>query len=209
MAITLFGFKIGKDEPAKEQLRSFVPPSDDEGAISVMGGGVYGTYIDLEGQIRNDADLIKKYREMVLQPECDSAIDDIVNEAIVYQEDDYPVKINLEKLEQPESIKNKIQDEYSYLMKLLDFNNQGYDIFRRWYIDGKLFYHMLIDEKNPRAGLKEVRYVDPRKIRKVREINKSRPPIGVGGQSTEGIQQNQLNTMFSLSKDLLETTHRA
>jgi len=189
MAITLFGYKIGKDEPAKEQLRSFVPPSDDEGAISVMGGGVYGTYVDLEGQIRNDADLIKKYREMALQPECDFAIDDIVNEAIVYQEDDYPVKINLEKLEQPESIKKKIQDEYYYLLKLLDFNNQGYDIFRRWYIDGRLFYHMLIDEKNPRAGLKEVRYVDPRKIRKVREINKNRPPSGVGGQSTEGIQQ--------------------
>ena len=174
MAIRLFGYKIGKDETEKDQLKSFVPPADDEGAVSVMGGGIYGTYIDLEGQVRNDAELIKKYREMALHAECDSAIDDITNESIVYQDDDYPVQINVEKLQQPDSIKNKIKDEYNYVLKLLDFNNQGYDIFRRWYIDGRLFYHMMIDEKNPRAGLKEIRYVDPRKIRKVREINKNR-----------------------------------
>jgi hypothetical protein len=192
MAIRLFGYKIGKDDTEKDDLKSFVPPADDEGAVSVMGGGVYGTYVDLEGQIRNDAELIKKYREMSQQAECDAAIDDIVNEAIVYQEDDYPVQINLEKLEQPESIKKKISDEYYYLLKLLDFNNQSYDIFRRWYVDGRLFYHMMIDDKTPRAGLKEIRYVDPRKIRKVREINKSKPPVGTGAQSLENIQQKPL-----------------
>jgi hypothetical protein len=116
---------------------------------------------------------------MALQPECDAAIDDIVNEAIVYQEDEYPVQIVLEKLQQPETIKKKIQEEYDHIMKLLDFNNQAYDIFRRWYIDGRLYYHMVIDEKNPRAGLKDVRYIDPRKIRKVKEIQKSKSPIGV------------------------------
>lgn len=173
MAIKLFGYKIGKDENQPE-LKSFVPPTEEDGSVAIMGGGIYGTYVDLEGQIRNDADLIKKYREMANQPECDSAVDDIVNEAIVFEDNEYPVKINLEALKQPESIKKKIKEEYDQVMKLLDFNNQGYDVFRRWYIDGRLYYHMVIDEKSPRQGLKEIRYVDPRKIRKVRELQKDK-----------------------------------
>jgi len=173
MAIKLFGYKIGKDDAEADQLKSFVPPTDDDASVAISGGGVYGTYMDLEGQIRTDADLIKKYREMALQPECDAAIEDIVNESLVFEDGDYPVQIILDKLEQPESIKKKIRDEYHYIMKLLDFNNQGYDIFRRWYVDGRLYYHMVIDEKNPRSGLKEVRYIDPRKIRKVRENKRS------------------------------------
>jgi hypothetical protein len=176
MAIKLFGFKIGKDEDEKDQLKSFVPPNDDDSAVSVVGAGVYGTYVDLEGQVRNDGELIRKYREMALQPECDQAIDDIVNDAIVYQPDEYPVQIVLDKLQQPESIKKKIRDEFSYILKLLDFGNQGYDIFRRWYVDGRLYYHLILDEKQPRAGLKEIRYIDPRKIRKVREVPKSKSP---------------------------------
>ena len=169
MAFKLFGYKIGKEEAESEQLKSFVPSVDEDGSVPISGGGIYGTYMDLEGQIRSDSDLIKKYREMALQPECDTAIEDIVNESLVFEDGDYPVQIILDKLEQPESIKKKIRDEYHYIMKLLDFNNQGYDIFRRWYVDGRLYYHMVIDEKNPRSGLKEVRYIDPRKIRKVRE----------------------------------------
>jgi hypothetical protein len=179
MALKLFGFKIGKDEAEKDLVKSFVPPSDEDGAVSVTAGGIYGTYVDLEGQIRNDADLVSKYREMSTQPECDTAIDDIVNEAIVYKEDDYPVEILLDGLKQPDSIKKKISDEFNHIMKLLDFGNQGYDIFRKWYVDGRLYYHMIIDEKNPRAGLKEVRYVDPRKIRKVKELTRKRDPAGV------------------------------
>jgi hypothetical protein len=178
MAIKLFGFKIGKDEPASEQVRSFVPPNDDDNAVNIVGGGVYGTYVDLEGTVKNDSELIRKYREMSLQAECDTAIDDIVNEAIVYQPDEYPVQIVLDKLEQPESIKNKIRDEFKHILKLLDFGNQGYDIFRRWYVDGRLYYHLIIDEKQPRAGLREVRYIDPRKIRKVRETQKTRAVAG-------------------------------
>ena len=178
MAIKLFGFKIGKDEPASEQVRSFVPPNDDDNAVNIVGGGVYVTYVDLEGTIKNDSELIRKYREMSLQAECDTAIDDIVNEAIVYQPDEYPVQIVLDKLEQPESIKKKIRDEFKHILKLLDFGNQGYDIFRRWYVDGRLYYHLIIDEKQPRAGLREVRYIDPRKIRKVRETQKSRAVAG-------------------------------
>lgn len=183
MAIKLFGFKIGKEDE-KDDLRSFVPPSDDDSAASIVGGGVYGTYVDLEGQVRNDAELVKKYREMALQPECDAAIDDIVNESIVYQPDKYPVQIVLDKLEQPETIKKKIRDEFEHILKLLDFNNQGYDIYRRWYVDGRLFYHMMIDDKNPRAGLQEIRYIDPRKIRKVKEVPKGKIIQGGIGQTT-------------------------
>jgi hypothetical protein len=184
MAISLFGYKIGKDEPQnKEEVKSFVPPTEEDGSVAVVGGGIYGTYVDLEGQIRSDADLIKKYREMANQPECDTAIDDIVNESIVYDDDKYPVDINLEKLKQPEAVKKKIKAEFDHVLKLLDFNNQGYDIFRRWYIDGKLYYHMLIDEKQPKQGLKEIRYIDPRKIRKVKEIPKSKQVPGTGSNA--------------------------
>ena len=180
MAIKLFGFKIGKDEPQQDAVKSFVPPNDQDDSTSIVGGGIYGTYVDLEGQVRNDADLIKKYREMALQPECDTAIDDIVNEAIVFDKNNYPVQIVLDRLEQPESVKKKIKEEYEHIVKLLDFNNQAYDIFRRWYIDGKLYYHMLIDEKNPRLGIQEVRYIDPRKIRKIKEVSRSKDNIATG-----------------------------
>jgi len=180
MAFKLFGYKIGKEETESEQLKSFVPSVDEDGSVPISGGGIYGTYMDLEGQIRSDSDLIKKYREMALQPECDAAIEDIVNESLVFDDSDYPVQVILDKLEQPEFIKNKIRDEFYYVMKLLDFNNQGYDIFRRWYIDGRLYYHMMIDDKNPRQGLKEIRYIDPRKIRKVREAKKAQKNLATG-----------------------------
>jgi len=180
MAIKLFGFKIGKEEAEKEELKSFVPPNDEDTGVSVVGGGVYGTYVDLEGQVRNDSELIRKYREMAMQPECDAAIEDIVNESLVFQEDEYPVQIVLDKMKQNEAIKKKIRDEFDHILKLLDFNNQGYDIFRRWYVDGRLFYHMIVDEKNPRAGLQEVRYIDPRRIRKVKELPKNKTNLPGG-----------------------------
>ena len=178
MAIKLFGYKIGKDEE-NDEIKSFAPKEDDDGSVAITGGGVYGVYTDLEGTIRNDAELVKRYRDMALQPECDAAIEDIINETLIFGEGDYPVQIILDKLQQPESIKKKIRDEYYYIMKLLDFNNQGYDIFRRWYVDGKLYYHMMIDTKQPKQGLKELRYIDPRKIRKVKEAKKdARSSIG-------------------------------
>jgi len=174
MAFTLFGYKIGKDDVESAALKSFVPPTDDDAAITISGNGVYGTYVDLEGTAKSGSSLIGKYREMSSQPECDAAIDDIVNESIIYSEDDYPVQIILDKLEQSEAFKNKIREEFHHTMKLLDFNNQAYDIFRRWYVDGKLYYHMVIDEKSPKKGVKEIRYIDPRKIRKVRETPKDK-----------------------------------
>ena len=201
MAIKLFGYKIGKDEEDKN-IKSFVPEKNDDGAVAITGGGIYGTYVDLEGQIRNDADLIKKYRDMAIQPECDAAIEDIVNESLVFGEADYPVEIVLDDLQQPESIKKKIRDEFYYVMKLLDFNNLGYDIFRKWYIDGKLYYHMMIDEKSPKQGLKELRYVDPRKIRKVREVKKSKQQIlGVTPQAGNSEEEYFIYSNKGLNND--------
>lgn len=179
MAFTLFGYKIGKEEPESTTLKSFVPPTDDDAAIAISGSGVYGTYVDLEGKVGNESETIRKYREMASQPECDMAIDDVVNETIVHADDDYPVQIILDKIKQSESFKNKIREEFRHVMKLMDFNNLGYDIFRRWYVDGKLYYHMVIDEKFPKKGLKELRYIDPRKIRKVKELPKNAKTVGV------------------------------
>lgn len=167
MAVKLFGFKIGRDE--EEQAYSFVPPEDNDGAVTIAGGGAYGTYVDLDGYIKNEAELIKKYREMAMQPECDTAVDDIVNEAIVFDSDEYPVNIVLDNLEQNDNIKEQIRKEFNSITRLLDFGNMAYDIFRRWYVDGRLYYHLIIDTNNPKSGLQELRYIDPRKIKKVRE----------------------------------------
>lgn len=174
----LFGFTIARKKQEQEQqnLPSIVSPTQEDGSIEVAPGGAYGTYIDLEGKAKNEGDLVTKYREMAIQPECDSAIQDIVNEAIIVDEQDGPVEIVLDNLDYTESIKNKIREEFEYLLKLLNFNNNAYDIFRKWYIDGRLYYNIVIDEKNPRSGIKDLRYIDPRKIRKIREPIKEKDP---------------------------------
>ena len=174
----LFGFTIARKKQGQEQqiLPSIVSPTQEDGSIEVAPGGAYGTYIDLEGKAKNEGDLVTKYREMAIQPECDSAIQDIVNEAIIVDEQDGPVEIVLDKLDYTKSIKNKIREEFEYLLKLLNFNNNAYDIFRKWYIDGRLYYNIVIDEKNPRSGIKDLRYIDPRKIRKIREPIKEKDP---------------------------------
>ena len=167
----LFGFTIArkKQDDQQENLPSIVSPTQDDGAVEVAPGGAYGTYVDLEGKAKNEGELVTKYRQMVQQPECDSAVQDVVNEAIVITEDAGPVNIVLDNLDYPESIKKKITEEFEALLKMLDFNNTAYDTFRKWYIDGRLYYHIVIDEKNPRQGIKDLRYIDPRKIRKIRE----------------------------------------
>lgn len=179
MAINLFGFRIGKpdDEIKKaEQVPSFAPPPNNDGAVEIAPGGAYGTFVDLEGTAKTEAELVTRYREMAMQPECDYAIDDIVNESIVTDERSLPVEINLDELEDiPENIKEKIRNEFDAIAKQLDFSNLGYEIFRRWYVDGRLYYHIMIDEKNPRAGIQELRYIDPRRIRKIREPIRTTP----------------------------------
>jgi hypothetical protein len=169
----LFGFEFKRKQTEKE-LPSFAPPKDsDDGAVVISAGGSYGTYVDLDGTVRSEAELVTKYREMSLQPECDAAVDEIVNESISMEEQDI-VEINLDDVKVTENIKKIIRDEFQNCLKLLDFNKYAYEIYRRWYIDGRLYYHVVIDDKNPKDGIKELRYVDPRKIRKVREIQKKR-----------------------------------
>jgi len=172
----LFGFTIArkKQEDQQENLPSIVSPTQEDGAIEIAPGGAYGTYVDLEGKAKNEGELVTKYRQMALQPECDSAIQDVVNEAIVVTEDSGPVEIVLDKLDYPENIKKKIHEEFEAIIKLLDFNNNAYDLFRKWYVDGRLYHHIVIDEKNPRQGIKDLRYIDPRKIRKIKEALKEK-----------------------------------
>jgi len=172
----IFGYTIGrkKQEDLSEKIPSIVPQTTEDGAVEIAPGGAYGTYVDLEGKAKSEAELVSKYREMSIHPECDIAIQDIVNESIIMNKDEGPIHIVLDNLQQPESIKKKIKDEFNYILKLLDFSNQAYDTFRRWYIDGRLFYYMVIEPSNPRDGIKELRYIDPRKIRKIKEQIKTK-----------------------------------
>ena len=170
----LFGFEFRKKKQEEQQLPSFAPPKDsDDGAVVVSAGGAFGTYVDLDGTVRSEAELVTKYREMSLQPECDAAVDEIVNESIAIDEE-HVVQINLEELKVADNIKKIIRDEFNTCLNILEFNKFAYEIYRRWYIDGRLYYHVVIDENDPKAGIKELRYVDPRKIRKVREVQKKK-----------------------------------
>ena len=170
----LFGFSL---ERAKKVPKgpSFVQKDSLDGSQPIAGGGYFGYSIDLDGTVRNDYDLITRYREMVLQPECDSAVDDVVNETICGNFDDVPVTVELSNLKVSEKIKKLIREEFDEILRLLDFENRSYEIFRRWYVDGRLFYHKVIDPKNPKGGLIDLRYIDPRKIRKVTEYEEKKP----------------------------------
>ena len=170
----LFGFEIKRKESTKDELKSFVEPMNDDGAISVAAGGAQSTFVDLDGTAKTEAELVNRYRSMLLQPEVQSAVDDIVNEAITVSDDKSVVECVTDDIELPESIKKKIREEFDTILKLLDFSNQGYDIFNRWYVDGRLNYHVIIDEKAPKKGILELRYIDSRKIRKVREYERQR-----------------------------------
>ena len=179
MAVKLFGFTLGKKDIVqveKPEQASFSLPTEtiDDGAVTITQNAHYGTYVDLEGSIRNELELITRYREMSNHPECDMAIDEIVNEAITHDVDGKVMDINLDNLKQPETIKKKIIEEFNNIQKMLNFSNLADDLFKRWYIDGRIYYHVIVNDKAPKEGIKELRYIDPRKIRKVREIQKER-----------------------------------
>jgi intein/homing endonuclease len=176
----LFGFEFKRKVPLDKQLVSFAPRDNEDGAVIVAAGGSFGTYIDLDGTVRTEAELVTKYREMSLQPECDSAIDEIVNEAMSIDEETI-VDINLDKVNISDNIKKVIIEEFHNCLDLLDFNKYAYDILRRWYIDGRLYYHVIIDENDTSGGIKELRYIDPRKIRKIREVARKRVQGGSSG----------------------------
>jgi hypothetical protein len=181
MAIKLFGFTLGQKDIVqveKPDQASFTLPTEaiDDGAVTITQNAHYGTYVDLEGSARNEIELITRYREMSNHPECDMAIDEIVNEAISHTENGEVLKIVLDNLKQPESIKKKIIEEFNNIQKMLNFSNLADDLFKRWYIDGRIYYHVVVNDKDPKKGIQELRYIDPRKIRKVREIQKERDP---------------------------------
>tara|TARA_B100001059_G_C17819355_1_gene577292 strand:+ start:947 stop:2467 length:1521 start_codon:yes stop_codon:yes gene_type:complete len=166
-----FGFEIKRKE---KELGAVTPPATDDGTYDISGGGFYSTILDTDGRSRTEDDLIRRYRDIAIQPECDSAIEDIVSEAIASDERDMCVSIALDNLQVSTSIKKRIKEEFEKVLQLLDFNNKAHDIFRRWYVDGRLFYHKVIDAKNPRKGVQQLRYIDPRKIKKVREVETSK-----------------------------------
>jgi hypothetical protein len=176
----LFGFEISRKK-AKE-LPSVVAPIADDGSTvtsSVNAGAYYSLVVDLEGIVKNENDLIRRYREVAQYPDCDTAIDDIVNEAIVVEEDTEAVKLVTDDVNVSDNIKKKIREEFDEVLNLLKFSEKGHDIFRQWYIDGRLNYHILIDEKNPRNGIQELRPIDPRKIRRIKNVKKEKNPKGV------------------------------
>ena len=179
----LFGFQINRKEGQKGQ--SPVPPNADE-AIAVAAGGYYGTYVETDNQARNEFEMIRRYRDMALHPEVDSAVDEVVNEFIVSDAHDTPVEINLDNLDTGMGVKNKIRKEFEYIKKLLNFDNRAHEIVRSWYIDGRLFYHKVIDLDNPKKGITELRYIDPMKIKKVRQKIDNKPKDAVGQQALKG-----------------------
>ena len=170
----LFGFRIERSKKAEGSVPSFTSPTADDGTIDVAGGGFFGQILDTDGRERTDLDLIRRYRNIAQQAECDTAIEDIINEGIVSNENDQAVQITLDRLPYPEKIKKRIREEFGEVLQLLHFEQKGHDIFRRWYVDGRLFYHKIIDTKNSKHGIIELRYIDPTKIKKAREIEKDR-----------------------------------
>ena len=180
MAVELFGFTIGRTQKEKEarDKASFALPQYDDGALDVSGtpGGAYATYLDMEGAAKNEMDLIQRYRQMSLYPECELAVDDIVNEAIVCDREEAPISINLENVNLSPDIKEKIQENFYEVADLLRMRDGGYDIFKKWYVDGRLYYHIIIDPNNTKRGILELRPIDSLKIKKVRQILPPKDP---------------------------------
>ena len=176
--MNIFGFNITR-EKLPETEKSFVAPSDDGGVESIRAGGYYGTYLDLEGVANNEAELIKRYRDISMMADVDTAIQDIIDDAIANQSDEDPVTLVTDKLSVSDSVKEQIQDEFENLTEMLDFKNRSHDYFRRWYVDGRLYFHKVIDTANPKKGIRDIRYIDPRKITKIKEVKKEKNEQGV------------------------------
>ena len=171
----LFGFSITRLKKQADPKQSFTQPQADDGTQTVAAGGYFGQYLDMEGQAKTEQDLIRRYREIALHPECDMAIEDIVNEAVVANELKDAIRLKIEEIPFGKEVRRKIEDEFKEVLRLMAFNTKGHDIFRRWYVDGRIYYHKVIDRESPRKGITELRYIDPRKIKKIREVRKRRP----------------------------------
>lgn len=177
MASDLFGFSLDKKtKPPSTGVKSPVAPTEEDGIVTISAGGYYGQYVDIDGISKNEFEMIRKYREVSLHPEVDAAIDEIVNESIVSDLNDSPVEVELSNLKVSDNIKNRIRDEFNEIKRLIKFDKKCYEIYRRWYIDGRLYYNKVIDLNNPSEGIKEIRYIDPLKIKKMRVVKKPDKP---------------------------------
>ena len=173
----LFGFSITRKKQEQDPKQNFTTPQADDGTTTVAAGGYFGSYLDMEGTAKNEADLVRRYREISLHPECDQAIEDICNEAIVSSEEKDSVRVTLENIPFGDEVKRRIDEEFLNVLKLMNFSTKGFEIFRRWYVDGRIFYQKIIDRETPKNGITELRYIDPRKIKKVRELKKMRSTV--------------------------------
>jgi|TARA_B110000977_G_scaffold27626_2_gene35006 hypothetical protein len=171
----LFGFNITRVKPQTDPKQQFSQPAAEDGTQVVAAGGFFGSYLDMEGTAKTEQDLIRRYREIALHPECDMAIEDIVNEAITSNENKQSVKVITDGLEYSSAIKVRIEQEFADVLRLLQFNTRGHDLFRRWYVDGRIFFQKVIDAENIKNGIVELKYLDPRKVKKIREVRKRRP----------------------------------
>ena len=173
----LFGFSITRKKQEQDPKQNFTTPQADDGTTTVAAGGYFGSYLDMEGTAKNEADLVRRYREISLHPECDQAIEDICNEAIVSSEEKDSVRVTLENIPFGDEVKRRIDEEFLTVLKLMNFSTKGFEIFKRWYVDGRIFYQKVIDRETPKNGITELRYIDPRKIKKVRELKKMRSTV--------------------------------
>src|SRR5210317_40520 len=201
----LFGFSITRSKKTADPKQSFTQPQADDGTQTVAAGGYFGQYLDMEGQAKTEQDLIRRYREIALHPECDMAIEDIVNEAVVANELKDAIRLKIEEIPFGKEVRRKIEDEFKEVLRLMNFNTKGHDIFRRWYVDGRIYYHKVIDRESPRKGITELRYIDPRKIKKIREVRKRRPDGATTPNSLTMVDEFEEYYLFN-EKGITNTT---
>ena len=193
----LFGFSIEDESNKSKGIVSPVPPNKEDGADYFLSSGFYGQYIDIEGVFRTEFDVIKRYRDMALHPECDTAIEHVVNEAIVSDMNDSPVEIDLDNLNVSDNLKKVVRDEFKYIKDIMEFDKKSHEIFRNWYVDGRLYYHKVIDMKKPDEGIKELRYIDSLKLKLMRV----QPKNDRGPKGTQGIPVLPYSGEQTIQKD--------
>ena len=183
-----FGFKITRDKPKSDPKQNFSTPQAEDGTQVVAAGGYFASHLDMEGNAKTEADLIRRYREISIHPECDMAIEDIVNEAIVSNENKQAVRLMTDNVPYSRDIKRRLEEEFTEVLRLLQFNSRGHELFRRWYVDGRIYFQKIIDTETGKKGITELKYLDPRKIKKIREVRKRRPD-GVAPSATNLVDE--------------------
>ena len=201
----LFGFSITRLKKQSDPKQSFTVAPADDGTQTIAAGGYFCQYLDMEGTAKTEADLIRRYREIALHPECDLAIEDIVNEAIVANENKEAVRVNVNNLPYGKDVRRKIEDEFKEVLRLMNFNTKGHDIFRRWYVDGRIFYQKIIDRNSTTKGITELKYLDPRKIKRIREVRKKRPE-GVTGPNMLSVVDEFVEYYLFNEKGVINST---